>query len=515
VKSLGYQVISFIETFLVHGPGDIEGEPILLDDEFSRFIVKSYEVDATGKKAIRRSVCSRPKGRAKSELAAMICLAEALGPVRFDHWATAGELSSWGYPYETGEPVGAPVKRPEILCFATELDQAGNTYDAIIYMCNESKRLAETYPGIQPGYARTLLPNGGVIRPETAAASSADGAKNTFAVFDETHLWIGPKLKRLHQVVLRNSLKRKIAQPWALETTTMFSPGEGSVAEGTFEYAQAVSEGRTKDLRLYFDHVQADAKWDVSKRRDRISGLKQVYGPAAGWMDLEAICDSFDDPQVSSSEFQRYWLNRPVTIQEAWLPDVAWTECHNAREIPDHVNVVLALDGSFSNDSTALIAVQVGEFPHIAVAGVWEKPPGQVGWTVPILDVEERIRACAERWRVVEVTADTHLWARSLEVLESEGLPVVAFPQSAARMTPATQRFTQMVLERQLTHDGNPALNRHVSNAVLKSDSRGTRIYKENKSSSRKIDLAVAAIMGLERAMQFEDAPAAVVPQFY
>jgi phage terminase large subunit-like protein len=82
-------------------------------------------------------------------------------------------------------------------------------------------------------------------------------------------------------------------------------------------------------------------------------------------------------------------------------------------------------------------------------------------------------------------------------------------------MTPATQRFTQMVLERQLTHDGNPALNRHVSNAVLKQDSRGTRIYKENKSSSRKIDLAVAAIMGLERAMQFEDAPAAVVPQFY
>jgi len=58
-------------------------------------------------------------------------------------------------------------------------------------------------------------------------------------------------------------------------------------------------------------------------------------------------------------------------------------------------------------------------------------------------------------------------------------------------------------------------LNRHVSNAVLKQDSRGTRIYKENKSSSRKIDLAVAAIMGLERAMQFEDAPAAVVPQFY
>jgi len=118
VKSLGFAVISWIETFLVHGPGDIEGEPILLDDEFSRFIVKSYEVDATGKKTIRRSVISRPKGRAKSELAAFIAMAESLGPVRFDHWAVAGEVSAWGYPYEAGEPVGAPVKRPEVLCFA-------------------------------------------------------------------------------------------------------------------------------------------------------------------------------------------------------------------------------------------------------------------------------------------------------------------------------------------------------------------------------------------------------------
>ena len=515
MKSLGFAVVDWIETFLVHGPGDIEGEPIRLDDEFAKFVVKSYEVDAAGKKKIRRSVISRPKGRAKSELAAFIAMAEALAPVRFDHWATEGEVSAWGYPYEAGEPVGAPVKRPEVLCFATELGQAGNTYDTILYMCKESKRLAETYPGIDPGYARTLLPSGGVIRPETAADSSADGGKSTFTVFDETHIWVQPKLKRLHQVVLRNLLKRKIANGWALETTTMFAPGEQSVAEGTFDYAQAVKEGRTKDAGLYFDHVQADPKWDAEKRRDRVAGLKQVYGPAGEWLDLDAIADSFDDPQTSTAEWQRYWFNRPVSIQGQWLPEVAWQECHNARVIPDHVNVVLALDGSFSNDSTALIAVEVGEFPHIVVAGLWEKPPGQVGWTVPILDVEEKIRSCAERWRVVEVTADTHLWARSLEVLESEGLPVVAFPQSAARMTPATQRFTQMVLERQLTHDGNPALNRHISNAVLKSDSRGTRIYKENKSSARKIDLAVAAIMGLERAMVFEVIPAAPVPQFF
>ena len=515
MKSLGFQVIAWIELMLVHGPGDIEGSSINLDDEFAKFIIKCYEVDSTGKKIIRRAVISRSKGRAKSELSAFIAMAEALGPVRFSHWAVEGEISTHGYQFEKGEPVGIPVKRPEIICLATELGQADNAYGNILYFCKESKMLREMYPGIEAGYARTLLPNGGVIKPETAMDSSSDGGKQSFSIFDETHLWTLPRLKRLHQVILRNSLKRKIAQPWCLETTTMFAPGNGSTAEGTFEYAQAVKEGRTKDVGLLFDHVEAHAKYDVTKKKDRMAGLTQVYGPASSWMDLESICDSYDDPQVSEAEWQRYWFNRPVSIQGSWLPAIAWDECFVAREIPDHANVVLSLDGSFSQDSTALIAVEIGEFPHIVLAGIWEKPLGSVGWTVPILDVEEKIRVCAERWRVVEVTADTHLWARSLEVLESEGLPVVAFPQSAARMTPATNRFQQLVLERQLTHSGDPALTRHISNAVLKQDSRGTRIYKENKSSARKIDAAVAAIMGIERCFAFQDEPAAVVPQFY
>ena len=51
-----------------------------------------------------------------------------------------------------------------------------------------------------------------------------------------------------------------------------------------------------------------------------------------------------------------------------------------------------------------------------------------------------------------------------------------------------------------LTHSGDPRLARHITNAVLKVDSRGQRIAKDHKGSSRKIDLAVAAIMALDRA---------------
>ena len=67
-------------------------------------------------------------------------------------------------------------------------------------------------------------------------------------------------------------------------------------------------------------------------------------------------------------------------------------------------------------------------------------------------------------------------------------------------MTPATQRFFESVMNDSMTHDGDPRLSRHVSNATLKQDARGYRLAKESRTSSRRIDLAVAAVMAVERA---------------
>ena len=67
-------------------------------------------------------------------------------------------------------------------------------------------------------------------------------------------------------------------------------------------------------------------------------------------------------------------------------------------------------------------------------------------------------------------------------------------------MTPATQRFYEAVMNKGLTQSGDQRLARHIGNAVLKQDSRGTRIMKEARNSARKIDLAVAAVMAFDRA---------------
>jgi phage terminase large subunit-like protein len=132
---------------------------------------------------------------------------------------------------------------------------------------------------------------------------------------------------------------------------------------------------------------------------------------------------------------------------------------------------------------------------------VWEKPDeADANWQVPVLEVEEAIRQAARRWQVLEIACDPYRWARTFQVLEDENLPVVTFPQNASRMTPATTRFFEAVVNKSMTHNGDLQLARHISNATLRVDARGTRLAKEKRGSLRRIDLAVASVMALERA---------------
>jgi len=202
-------------------------------------------------------------------------------------------------------------------------------------------------------------------------------------------------------------------------------------------------------------------------------------------------------PKMREASFRRARLCQLTDqLEDAWLPPSAWASCVSLRTIPDGAEVVLAFDGSFNGDTTVLVVATVEERPHVDLVELWEPGGGQV----PIVDVENAIRQACRRWRVLEIAADPFRWARSLQLLEGEGLPVMEYPQSPGRMTPATARFYEAVVNGALTHSGDSRLARHVGNAVLRDDARGARLAKERKDSPRRIDAAVAAVMAHDRA---------------
>jgi hypothetical protein len=79
----------------------------------------------------------------------------------------------------------------------------------------------------------------------------------------------------------------------------------------------------------------------------------------------------------------------------AFLPVGVWDGLSTGTGVPDGAEVVIALDGSFSYDTTALLVGTVAAEPHFDVVGVWERPAGDESYRVPVAEVEDAIRAVA------------------------------------------------------------------------------------------------------------------------
>lgn len=227
----------------------------------------------------------------------------------------------------------------------------------------------------------------------------------------------------------------------------------------------------------------------------------ELANPALGDFLHEDAFRALLPPKTRESTFRRARLCQFVTeTAGSFLPERVWDGLSTGEEVPDGAEVVLSLDGSFNSDATAVVVSSISLQPHMDVAGLWEPPVGDPTYRVPVEDVEDRIRAACKRWKVKEIAADPFRWTRTLQVLEKEGLPIVEFPWSTTRITPATTDFYNACINGAMSHSGNQDFGRHIGNAVVNETVRGVRLDKSNRGSTRHIDLAAAAVMAHSRS---------------
>ncbi len=228
----------------------------------------------------------------------------------------------------------------------------------------------------------------------------------------------------------------------------------------------------------------------------------ELANPALGdYLHADALT-ALLPPKTREATFRRARLCQFASETDgAFLPVGTWDGLSTGQGIPDGADVVLAMDGSFSDDTTALLLGTVSATPHFDVLRVWEKPIGDDSWRVPVAEVEEEIRQACRRWQVVEIIADPFRFTRSLQVLEAERLPVVEFPHSPSRLTAATGDLFSAAVNGQMSHSGDPRLAAHVAAAVIREDARGIRLDKASRSrKARKIDLCACLVMAHSRA---------------
>jgi len=337
--------------------------------------------------------------------------------------------------------------------------------------------------------------SGSVWRVVSSDAPLKEGLSPTLALVDEVHV-IDRELWDV--MALAGGARR---EPLILGITTAGvrtdSTGFDSLCYELYQHGRRVVSGEVEDPSFFF------AWWEPGMPEASHLDPSTWREANPGYDDLVAAEDfSTSVLTTPEAEFRTKRCNQWVATHRAWLPTGAWETCAEPRAIEDGAEVILGFDGSFDNDSTALSVVEIGEKPHLDVAAAWERPPAAPeSWRVPILEVEEAVRAACRRWKVLEIVCDPARWARTYEVLADEGLPILEYPQSPERMVPATQRFYEAVVNRTLTQSGDRRLARHVANCVVKVSQRGSRIAKETKSSSRKIDLAIACVIAFDRAL--------------
>lgn len=515
-----------MEHFCLHGPGDVQGQPVVLTEEYLGFIVDSYALRAkTGRRLYDSAFLSRPKGTDKSGQGGRFSLFEAFGPCRFAGWAKGGEVyeDPWGlgfeYRFTRGEPMGRPVQSPFVRVMATEEDQTGNVFDTVYFNLTDDEALLAQIPGVDPGLTRVYLPGGGEIRPSTASSASKDGGIETFVDFDETHLYNTPELRRMYGTVTRNLRKRKkIAETWYLETTTMFASGEESIAEDTYKLAEAIREGKAKRSKLLFDHRWGECE-DLADEPALRAAIVEAYGDAIAWNDLDGLVDGFYDPRNGPEESRRYFLNAPSSAQDAWVTEPEWA----ARAAPtvivgERELITLGFDGSRRRsssvtDATALVACTVlaGHVFEPLEVSVWEQPDGPAGvdWQVPRAEVDRAVNSIFERYAVVGFFADPAKWETHISAWEAKygarlrvranrDHPIEWWMTGgrAHQIVQALDEFhTDLIEGIEFTHDGSYALSRHVLNARRRPSRAGLQIAKEHPDSSRKIDAAIAAVL--------------------
>jgi hypothetical protein len=501
--TLGPQVCDWIEEHCVYGPGSLRGRPAELDTEKRAVIYSLYEVHPPGtarasQRRYDRAGISARKGWSKTELGA---------------WVTAGELHP-DAPVRcdgfdaNGEPVGVGVTDPYIPILATAQEQADDLGYRVLYVVLSEGPLANDFDiGLEK---ITRKAGDGLAQALAQAPDSRDGALTTFQWFDETHRATRPSLIKAHRTMLANAPKRPLDEPWSLETTTMFAPGEGSIAESTFRYAQEIAKGKVRNPRLFFFHRQASDGHDLATAKGLRAAIREASGPAVlGWSDVERIASQWDEPDADRRYLERVWLNRPVSSDAQAFDTTAWDDgARPGEHIERGALAVLGFDGSRSRDGTALVATCV-RTGRQELLGLWERPPGDEEWTVPDAQVNAAVDGAFERFDVWRLYADPWKWRDELNAWAGRHgqQRIIDWPTNRPKpMAYAVRRYVRAVADGEQTHDGNRDFARHIANAhkrpvpgLFDEDGRQMSVIgKERDDSPLLMDAAMAGCLSWE-----------------
>lgn len=481
-KSYGGRAEKWIETALIHGEGDLYGQPFRLLDEQRCFLWDWFEYDVrTGEWHYQQALKGDPRGAGKTEFLAAVAVVEYDGPAVFRRIT------------------------PIIHVAAASLGNAGELFGQIQIMCGgqgDSVREAPLCGRFNVFDTKIEYRDGrpGYIQRIAADAGTNQGGKTTLFLADEIHEWTGRR-ERVHSVISSALAKRRGAREINITTA---GPRKGSIPPAPTDgiawtlYAKGLEQRENPEAhpRFLFRWAEPSRDRDLSDPEQRRTSVVEASGSAAGrlWR-IEDRLAKWDDPEFRHADFERYFLNRwPEVGSGSWLEDLpnAWADLKRPRlgKIPDRAGVFVGVDSSLRHDTTsATVVYPLDDRRRVWSSRVFEAENGRVDQVA----LRDHLRALADRFVILRLAYDPRFFELPAQLLELEGWPVEEVPQSPERMGRAAEFVFRQIVAEEIIHDGDPVLSAHVNAAVWRESDRG-RVLSRTKSGGP-IDALTAGIL--------------------
>jgi phage terminase large subunit-like protein len=473
-QTQGPKVCRFIERHCIHTNGKWVGKPFKLLPWQRRLIYELFEVHDNGVRRYRWALIGLPKKNGKTELAAALALYFLIAD---------------------GEPA------PFIPVAAASEGQADLVFGAAKKMCELSPTLSSLTEVYESEILVPSIP-GASLKRVAAAAGTNDGPNVFVVIADELHEWTGTKGKNVWNVLTNGTGARE--QPMVIQITTAGFDLDGTICGEQYQYGCKVRDGEIDDPQFYFFWVEAPAESDY-----RDPAVWEAANPSYGVLVHEAF---FRDQLGKKTEatFRRYFLNQWVAGETLWLPQGAWDACYAPElELDPALPANVGIDVSNRHDATAVTVVQKQGERLVMRLRTWSNPYPEghelhESWRVNNEWIKEHLRALFAEFPVPACQIDGQVkrgpafyydpwnFREAADELTREGLAMVEYNQTHARMVPASQALFEVIVKGRAAHDGDPVFKRHIANVTPDQTPRGARISKP-KGSRRHIDGAVAA----------------------
>ena len=497
-KAKADRAVLFIEN-LSHTKGKWEHQPFFLlpwQEQIVRDIFGVVKKDGT--RQFKQAYIEIPKKNGKSELAAAIALYML---------------------YADNEPSA------EVYGAAADRQQASIVFDVAKRMVEMQDSLRRRSKIKMSSKRLINFDNSGFYQVLSADVVTKHGLNISALVFDELHTQPN---RNLYDVLTKGSGDAR-EQPLYFYITTA-GVNRNSICYELHQKAKAIIDGKKIDHTFYpvIYGLELDDDWHNEENWFKAN-------PSLGQtIKLENIREAYQDALSNLAEeniFRQLRLNTWVSGNTRWMRMEDWDKCAFPVDIDKLKGreCYAGLDLSSSTDITAFVLVFPPEdeddkyqiVPYFWIPedtidlrvrrdhvpyDIW-KGKGTImsteGNVIHYGFIEKFIEELGMKFNIKEIAFDRWGAIQMTQNLESMGFTVVPFGQGYKDMSGPTKRLMELVLGKEIAHNGNEPLRWMIDNVVVKTDPAGN-IKMDKEKSEERIDGAVALVMALDRAIRHE-----------